>query len=156
MSSTPFRVSRCVELSILDYLETELNSHWSGVSVVKGFQQATKTALPVVSVRLTNTAANRKELGNYELSKYHTIILDIFATSDGQRLDLADFITDIIAEGIPYYTFSNVSGSKAELEKVADGRLVVNRFIENSRVNFGDDVEVQDKFRHILSFVVRR
>lgn len=154
--STPFRTNRNVELSVLDYLETELASHWSGVTLVKGFQQAYKSTLPVVCVRLLNTASNRKEIGNYELRKLHTIVIDIFATSDGQRLDLADFIVDTIAEGIPYYIFTNISGTNAELEKVADGKLVVNSFIDNSRVDFGDDVEPQDRFRHIISFTVRR
>ena len=154
--STPFRVSRNVELSVLDYLDTELASHWTGVTLVKGFQQAYKAALPVVCVRLISTASNRKEIGNYELKKLHNIVIDIFATSDGQRLDLADFITDTIAQGIPYYTFSNQSGSPAELEKIADGKLVINSFLDNSRLEFGEDVEIQDKFRHIISFTVRR
>lgn len=154
---TPFRVSRCIELSVLAYLETELAKSWSSVKLVKAFQQAYKNTLPVVCVRLLNTSSRRKEVGSYSLMKFHTVIVDIFATSDGQRLDLADFITDTIASGIPYSTFSNSSGNPAELEIVpSGGNMVVNRFTINRRVELGDDVEVADKFRHVISFTVRR
>lgn len=156
MTASYFRNTRNVELSVLDYLTSSLQSSWSGVTTVKGFQQAYKTNLPVVSCRLFNTSVNRKEIGNYLLTKAHTIIIDIFATSDGQRLDLADFILDKLAEGIPYYEFSHDSGDPSTLAKIQNGKLIVNNFFENGRVDFGDDVDTHDRFRHIISFNVRR
>jgi hypothetical protein len=151
----PFRKSRCIELSILDSLESSIESNWSGVSVVKAFAQAYKESLPVVSIRLGNENDERQEIGTNTLRRTFTMIIDIFCTSDGQRLDLADFITETIKNGFVYYEFSHASGNLEELEKTENGRITLEFILNNSRVEFGDSPSLHDKFRHNITFTVR-
>jgi len=151
-----FTSTRNIELSTIDYLETSLNADWSGIAVVKGFTQAYKEKLPVVAIRLLRTGSTRKEVGNYDLRNVYTLVVDIFATSDGMRLDVSDYILNKLKLGYPYYEFSKDSGNNQDLVKTQNGRVNILEFLENTRVEFGTDVETHDRFRHTLSFNVRR
>jgi len=152
-----FTTTRNIELSVINYLETEIPGSWSNIAVVKGFNQAYKEPLPVVAIRLINTTSTRKELGNYDLRNVYSITLDIFAKSDGQRLDLSDSILNMIKKGIPYYVFSHSSGDPETLDKVQDGKLVINTFNENRKLEFSlEGLSAHDKYRHIIRFTVRR
>jgi hypothetical protein len=151
-----FREARNTELSTITYLEAQINASWTGVSVVKGFDQVTERDLPVVCIRLLDTNSDRQEIGATTLSNRYGFNIDIFARSDGQRIDLADFIRDQLKDTWIYYAYSQVSGDPTNIFGTASGRLRVVEFTENSRVEFGEEVERKDKYRHILSFVVRR
>jgi hypothetical protein len=147
-----FTKSRNVELSVIYYLETEINASWSGISTVKSFSQAYDVSVPVVCIRLFNQNSTRLEIGDNELKNEYYFIIDIFAKSDGQRIDLADFIVDKIKDGCIYYEWSHASGSNTTMERVANGRIRWLNFTENSKVDFSQDVDSQDRFRHLISF----
>jgi hypothetical protein len=151
-----FRKKRCLEFSLIDYLTEQINTDWSGVSVIKSFSQAYKTAIPVICIRSLNTLHNKKEIGNTDLEDIVTIVIDIFAKSDGQRLDLADYLVEKIKVGCVYYNYSHSSANPEVLDKEADGRIKVVSWISDNRIDFGIDVSEYDKFRHILSFTVRK
>ena len=151
-----FRQSRNCELSCIYYLETEIAGAWTGVTVIKSFTNAYKSALPVVCIRLTDTTDARKEIGATTLLNDYTITIDIFAKSDGQRLDLADFIMDKLKEGCVYYIHSQTSGAPETLTRTADGRVHVNRFISNQKLDFGEDSDVYDLHRHLIQIQFRK
>ena len=152
------RTTRCIELSTIDYLETQINANWSGVTTVKAFTQVYSDTInvPVVCVRLIQTMSNRREIGATTLNNNYLIQIDIFAKSDGQRLDLADFITDKLKDGWTYYTYSQQSGNKEVLDETASGYIIVTSFNDNSKIEMGDNVELKDKFRHSISISVRK
>jgi len=156
MSSSSFREKRCMEFSLVDYITTNVSADWSGVSVVKSFSQAYKEDLPVICIRSSSTLHSQKEVGSTNLYNDVTIIIDVFATSDGLRLDLADYLVDKIKVGCVYYDYSKDSTDPEALDKDADGRIRVLRWINDTRVDFGTDVHDYDKFRHTLSFSVRK
>jgi hypothetical protein len=153
-----FTEPRNIELSTLDYLETKLNASWSGVTIVKTFKKAyaRNTSLPIVCVRLANTSSKRLEIGSNTLTNAHLIIIDIFATSDAQRIDLAYFIKDVLKDGFTYYIFSHVSGDKSKLSKVADGRVYVSDFVNDTKIDVGETVDEKDKYRHVISVRLRK
>jgi hypothetical protein len=153
-----FRATRNVELSVIYYLETAIANDWTGVSVVKSFTNAYKTALPVVCIRLLDTVNGRLEVGADTLLNDYTITIDIFAKSDGQRLDLADYIMDKLKDGCIHYTHSQTPGDTDTLTRVTDGRLHINRFSSNTRIDFGDtgDVDEYDRFRHFIMVDMRK
>jgi len=153
-----FRESRNIELSILYYVETSIAANWSNVTVVKRFLDAYKSSLPVIAINLSTTDNNYKEVGTTSLYNDYIISIDIFAKSDGQRLDLADFIMDKLKDGCTYYTHSQTSGSPETLTRVAGGYIHVSRFSMNSRIDFGeeDGVDVYDRFRHFIEIAVRK
>lgn len=148
-----FRKTRNVELSVVQFVEDAINASWSGITVVKSFVQAYSVVLPVVCVRMTDINTSRLEIGSQTLTQTYTIEVDIFATSDGQRLDLVDFLTEAVKSGMDYYEYSSVSGSET-LGKVKTGKVRVFSFDASSKVDPSAASVEQDKFRHYLAFTV--
>lgn len=151
-----FREPRNVERSVYKYLESEFDSNWTGINKVLSFKDAYKEDLPVVCVRESDDISTRREVGSNSLVSDYLIIVDIFAKDDGQRMDLAAFIKDKIKEGCVYYIFSNNPVNKQEILETASGRLTFRNFVANRKIDFGDSPIAHDRFRHIISFNMRR
>lgn len=152
-----FRQARNVELSLLYYLQTNLNTDWAGTTTAKTFKQvyAKDVNLPIVCVRLADTNSFRKEIGSTTLEDRYLLVIDIFSTSDGQRLDMADYIKTKLADGWVSYTHSHPSGDNTSLSRTSNGRDMVTEWINDGRVDIGQDVDEKDKFRHTISIRVR-
>lgn len=146
-----YRLSRNVEASVIDYLTAQLvTDGWSGIRVAKGFNQAYEGALPCITVDVFDRPDSRRELGTNTLHKYIILELRIFATSDGQRLDLKDWLTDLIMSGVAYYTYTITSGVVSA--KVASGRINVLEILSNRKeLTNLENLSVEDKFRHLLT-----
>jgi hypothetical protein len=151
-----FGKARNCELSVVFGIDTALSALWDNVTVVKGFPQSNaSSSLPIVSVRLLTDTANFREIGSRALNDVYSFAIDIFAKSDGQRLDLAQSIRDILLNDFTYYVHSHNSGDPETLTKVDSGRVVFTQFTDNSKVDFAEDVELFDKFRHFIGFDCR-
>ena len=157
MSGSWFRTSRNIELSTIYYLETSIASDWSGITVVKTFKEvyASTIPLPIVCVRLAETSTTRLEIGSSTIENRYLIVLDVFAKSDAQRLDLADYIKDKIKDGWVHYDHSHQSGDNTQLDRSANGRDWITEWLSDGKVELGGADE-KDKFRHSLSFLVRK
>lgn len=153
-----FRESRNLELSLLYYLETNLNADWSGTTVCKTFKRvyAKDVSLPIVCAYLDDTITGRREIGSTTLEDRHLIIVDIFARSNSQRLDMADYVKDKLKDGWVHYNHSHASGDKSSLERAANGRDFVTEFISDGRVDFGVDADEKDKYRQRITIRVRK
>jgi len=152
-----FREARNVELSTIYFLENSFNADWTGISVIKSFSNAYKTTRPVVCVRVLDITNNWKEIGSTSLFNDYSIVIDVFAKSDGQRIDLADYIMDKLKDGYTYYVHSQTSGDPETLTRVDSGRIHIRRFYSNRKLDFGDEgVDEYDKFRHFIHIAVRK
>jgi hypothetical protein len=151
-----FSKARNVELSMVKYIDTQVTASWTKVKVVKSFLEGYEYPAPVVAVYLLSTDSTRKEIGNNNLQQDFTFVIDIFASSDGQRIDLADFIVNLIKDGCPYYIISKESGNPEGITYTQDGRITFRRFVSDSKVSFGDDTDIMDKFRHSITFTVSK
>jgi len=151
-----FSTTRNVELSAIYYIETSIDNAWTGVEVVKSFLSAYDKTLPVVCIRLLDTLTDRLEIGSTTLDNEYSFIIDIFATSDGQRIDLSDFIMDKLKDGWIYYTHAHTPNDNSTLVRTNAGRCIVVAFTDNSRIDFGDEVANPDRFRHKIVFRVRK
>lgn len=153
-----FTETRNVELSTLEYLETQLGTDWTNVTLEKTFKRvySKDVSLPIVCVRLADTNNLRKEVGSTAFDNRHIIIVDLFTTSDGMRIDLADYIADKLKDGWDYKAYSHVSGDNSQITGVADGKIFVTEFIANGKIDFGENVDVKDRFRHTISVIVRK
>lgn len=153
---TAFTQARNVELSLLSFLTTQINANWSGVSVVKTQKQvyAKDIELPVVCCRLADTSSTRREIGSTTLEDRYLVIIDIYAESDGQRIDLSYFIKQQLKEGWIHYNHSHNSGSTS-LTQVENGRDWVTDWISDSQVDLGQDADKKDKFRNTISIRIR-
>jgi len=153
-----FRESRNVELSTLEFLETELAAAWSSVTVVKAFKQvySKDTKLPIVCVRLSDSDISRKEIGSTALDTIFTILIDVFAKSDAQRLDLADFINQTLKDSWDYKEYSHVSGNNKQIIGTPNGKCFVPAWGPNNKVDAFANDEVKDRYRHLISIDVRK
>lgn len=152
-----FRESRNTELSLLHYLKSNLDVDWPGTTVEKTFKKvyAKDVSLPIVCARLSDTQSTRREVGATTLENRYLLIIDIFANDDGQRLDMADYIKDKLKDGWVHYDHSRTSGTST-LTQSANGRDWVAEFVSDSRLDFGDNVDQKDHFRHNISIRVRK
>jgi hypothetical protein len=155
MVNPVFSQDRNVELSTIRYIETEIDANWSDIEVVKGWPNFDKVALPVVSVYLASQNAERKEIGSRSINDIYTFIIDIFAKSDGQRIDLADSIKNSLLDDWTYYTHSQTSGTPKVLSRVDAGRVIFLEFVQNIKVEFADGADGYDRFRHQITFNAR-
>lgn len=151
-----FREGRNVELSTIYYLETSIATDWSNITVVKAFTNAYKSVLPVIAIYLSSTDNNRREVGGTTLIKDYTINIDIFSTSNGQRIDLSDYITDKLKDCWTYYTHSQTIGDTDSLTRVNAGTVMVTNYITDTKIDFGENVDVTDRFRHFIQVQVRK
>jgi len=155
--SNYFQTNRNVELSTLDYFEGEFSNKWSDITIVKNFTKAYEKPLPVVCISLISQSTDRLEIGNTRLSNRYLLNFDIFAKSDGQRIDLAGFILSKLASSWTYYIYSHSSSSSSDyLSKTEDGKIFVEEFIANEKINYIDSEDVKDQYRHIITVAVRK
>jgi hypothetical protein len=156
--SSYFRESRNVELSLLYYLTTCFTADWSGITTLKTFANvyAKDIVIPIVCARLAQTTTSRQEIGADTLYNKYLCIIDIFASSDAQRLDLADYIKDKLKTGWIHYDHSHASGDNTTLVRTANGRDYIVDFINDSKVEIYGSVDNKDKCRHSISISVRK
>ena len=147
-----YRISRSIEASLIDWLTEELeDAGWVGIRIEKAFAEVYKGTLPAICINVLETRPEKLEVGSKTNLKYFTINIRIFANSDGQRLDLADFITDLLEDDINYYIYTITNGEVAQ--KDLSGRIVITRFFEDRKELINtENLEKEDRYRHLLSF----
>ena len=152
-----FSKYRNVELSTVYFFDTQITANWTGVTVVVGFPNLNASSqLPIVSIRVPQVNADFLEIGSRTMEDVYTVIIDVFAKSNAQRLDLTQFIQDKIILDCTYYTHSRTSGQDdTQITRTSAGRVKFNGFVQNQKLDFGDDVDFFDRFRQIISYNCR-
>lgn len=153
-----YRVSRNIEASIIQYIEDQLTAGgWTGITVEKTFKRVydipvdTFNKNGAICVRVGDTTHTQAEIGETSTRRFPFVLIDIFASSDGQRLDLKDYLVSVLKGGMPYYEYET-SGNTIT-SKTQNGRLRVTN-IDDEEVNLGVDkseLEIHDRYRHLLS-----
>lgn len=150
----PYRESRNIEASLIDYLKTELEASWNNINVEKTFARVYNISLPTVCIRVGDTAHIKAEVGSEATTRTVQVFIDIFASDDGMRLDIKDFIVEKIKGGCVYYDYVIVNG--VVQSKTADGRIRVID-IDDSGINFDidkDKLDVHDRHRSLITLSV--
>ena len=148
-----YRISRNIEASLIDWLAEELDdAGWVGIRVEKSFSEVYKGTLPCICINSLEIRPQKLEIGSKTNLKYFTVNIRIFATSDGNRLDLSDFILDLLEDDINYYTYTITNGEVAS--KVIAGRIILTKWLDNRKelINtLNTELEKEDRYRHLLS-----
>jgi len=147
-----YRERRNVEMSTIEHFTDNIDSNWNNITVVKAFQDAYKAPLPVICISLESPDNRNLQIGDNTLLTDYTIVFDIFCKSNGQRLDLSQYLIDTIKDGWVYNTYTQSGGV---LTPTPAGRINKRAFIEDNRVDFGEDVDEYDKYRWRISVKVR-
>ncbi len=149
-----YRESRNIEASLIDYLTTELEANWTNIGVEKTFAEIKEIEIPSVCIRVGDTIHTKAEIGGDSTVRTVQVLIDIFASSDGQRLDIKDFIVEKIKGGCIYYDYVIVNG--AVQSKTANGRIRA-MLIDDSGVNFDTDkdrLDPHDRYRSLITLSV--
>ena len=150
-----YRISRNVEASFIDYLTTQLTSDgWTGIRITKAFAEVYEGKLPCICILSPDRPIARREIGSNSLTNEITIEIRIFATNDGLRLDLSDYLVEKLMPGLVYYEYTITNGVVSS--KVAKGRLCIVGIPESRKefINI-EGLADQDKFRHIITLDCR-
>ena len=153
-----YRISRNIEASFVDFLTEQLALTWSDITVIKGFEHAydTQNPLPVVAVRAENTIYSKVEIGSNSFTRAVQVFVNIFADSDGLRLDLKDAIVGILKNGLIYYDYTTAKSGRTAIvsEKEANGRIRIQK-IDDTVIDFNIEdkskLNVHDRYRHLLT-----
>ena len=162
--STSYRPSRNIEASTIEKIQSILSDNsYTGVTVVLGFKRAYSISLDskehnaIISVRCGTTIHEGVELGSVTTKRKPLILIDIFATSDGQRLDLKDLLVANLKGGWNYteYVITNATTSAdASINtRTVNGKIRVES-ISDTPINFGIDknqLDPHDRYRHLLT-----
>lgn len=147
-----YRISRNLEASLVDFIIEKLTDDgWQDIRVEKAFLEAFKGTLPCIVVNALEIRPERLEIGGKTNIKYFTVNIRIFATSDGNRLDLSDWLFDLLEDDVAYYKYTITTGQVSE--KTLGGRIEILRFFENRKeLTNTETLEAVDRYRHLLSF----
>lgn len=149
-----YRISRNIEASIIDFIKTNVDADWTNINVIKGFSKANDLETPIIAIRCGVTAHEKVEIGSTSIKRIPQVLIDIFGTSDGNRLDLKDYIIEKIKGGLTYYDYEIENGTVKT--KVEAGRISVGD-IDDTPINFDidkDKLNERDKFRHLLTISI--
>jgi len=150
-----YRYSRNIEASLIDYITAQLAiAGWSDINVEKGFARVYSSEVPVICLRLSETTHTPAELGSNATYRIPLILIDIFGSSDGNRLDLKDFLVSIFKNNIAYYDYTIANGVVSV--KTRNGSISVIE-IRDTPINFGtnkNELAIQDRYRHLLTLTV--
>lgn len=150
-----YRLSRNCEASMVDKITADLVADgWTGIRVEKVFAEAYKGELACIVINVSDRPDRRRELGTNALSKFVNIEIRIFAKTDGQRLDLSDWILSKVMPGIDYYTYIIENGQVSE--KILAGRINFLEILANRKeLSNVEGLRKEDKYRHLFRFRCR-
>jgi len=150
-----YRNYRNLEANLIDKITADLLSDgWTGIRVEKAFSEVYKGTTPCICVSMEESDAISREIGSKSYLENILVSIRIFATSDGQRLDLASWMLSKIMPGIDYYTYTITSGVVSS--KTLAGRVVILETTANRKeLKNTDNLDVIDRYRHVLSFRCR-
>ena len=154
-----YRISRNLETTLLEYIDAQLTAGgWTGVGVEKTFARIYDIALPSICLRVQDTDHDPVEIGSDSTVRTVMVLIDLFGTSDGNRLDLKDFLISVLKGGCPYYEFvTTTSGRNSSVDtRTLNGRIRVLN-IDDTPVNFEiekSDLDNHDRFRHRIVLTI--
>jgi hypothetical protein len=150
-----YRLSRNVEKSFIDFISSEIQTAgWSGIRYEKSFSDAYDGTLPCIVVNSSDRPITRREVGTDETTKEINIEIRIFATDDGMRLDIADFLIEELLKGIEYYEYTIAQGDV--VTKTEKGRIQITKVLDNRKdLSNVTGLEKADKFRHLIRLQCR-
>jgi len=147
-----YRESRNCEASLVDKITELLSTDgWTGIRVEKVFAQVYQGGLPCILIQQDPEDLTKLEIGSKTNIHYFYVNIRIFATSDGQRLDLKDWLSDKLEDDVDYYNYTITNGVVSG--KVLAGRIAILNFLRNEKeLTNTETLALEDKFRHIISF----
>ncbi len=151
---------RNLQASLIDYLiglsedENLLDSEGNSINFYVGRKNDQSWNLNAISVHFESQTSPRGFISSNQRLESFLMIINIFAKTEIDRLELARWVTLSINDGFPLYTYAYNSENPELPIKTSDGWTRVN-FLTNTRVNLGQNVSETDAHRHSISITVQ-
>ena len=156
-----WQLYRCLENSLKDFLDIEILSdsvtdyNENIVSVRIGRKEDNEWTIPCIAIYYdAENSPDRLQLGSNKRNRRYLLILDIYAVDEGERLDLAAWLTKKLENGFRYYAYNIDVDNSESPTKTAEGLVNIDTFISNTRVALGQNVDEFDAHRHRISIQV--
>jgi hypothetical protein len=149
-------ISRNLENSLKQFLDRRIEEEYltgeqgKSLGVQVGRKEDSNWKLPCIVAYVESQTLNRFEIGSNTRDHHLLMVIDIYATNEGERLDLADWVTYIINDGFPYYKYYYNSDNPDEILKSQKGWVNIN-FVTNTRVMLGQNISEIDAHRHQMT-----
>ena len=145
-------IENSLYLFLIDKVDDESVTDFNNVNIPirVGRKESKDWTLPCITVYLDNQTSERAEVGTNNRLKSYLIIMDIFATTEGERQDLSDWLEETVNDGFRYLTMAPSTNDPQSPIQVAGGLVSVN-FVTNTRVALGQNVNPEDSHRHRIS-----
>ena len=154
MATITYRESRNLEKSLLDFITNELlvaTPPWKDFVVEKAFSKITDSSVPAILVQMIPTEHIPKECGSTATRKFYTVFIRIFAEDDGQRLDMKDWLCDILEPGIDYYTYTITDNQTL---KECSGKISIKITTDRKELENVEGLAAKDRYRHLIGLRV--
>lgn len=152
---------RCLENSTKNFLDEEIFednvTSYDGelIPVRVGRKSDNKWEIPLITVYMdAENSPKRLYMGSNLRDRKFLLIFDIYATDEGERSDLAAWLTKKIENGFRYYEYTQDVNDPENPIKTANGLINIDTFISNTRVKFANNIDVIDKNRHRITVTV--
>lgn len=144
---------RNLEASLKDHLDELAEEDGLNVNIRVGRKNDSNFTLPCIVCYFESETSERLEIGSNNTFDRKLFIFDIFATSEGERLDLAEWLKEAIRDGWKWYSYASSETTPLEPTKTEEGRVTIN-FLTNSRITLGNNVDPIDAYRHRITVQV--
>ncbi len=154
-----WRLYRNLENSFKDFLDTSIASDslvdekGNAIPVRIGRKNDSNWTIPFFSVYMESETLENFEIGSNLKDDRQLMVLDVYASNEGERLDLTKWLVDIINDGLRYYSYTYNPLTPEAPTAVAGGWVNIN-FLTNARVNLGQNVAKADAHRHQVTVSV--
>ena len=150
-----YRNYRNLEATLIDKITADLLSDgWTGIRVEKAFAEIYKGTLPAICVSMEESDVLSREIGSKSYLENILVSIRIFATSDGQRLDLASWMLSKIMAGFNYYEYVITSGVVSS-KTLAGGITILETTANRKELKNTENLDAIDRYRHVLTFKMR-
>ncbi len=161
MSQVTYLTTRNIWRSAKEYLENKASDESLDVKIAASFEYAYEKdneGTAMITVGVEDVISTRKEIGSNELLKTYRLVVDIFGTSQGEKLDLTDWVEESLKSGFKYYEYVVDSPDSTNLinasvvTKTEIGKIEIKGYLSNRNVRLGNDCSKRDQHRRVILF----
>lgn len=139
-----------LESSLEDFLKQEALNDGLNVGIRVGQKLDSSWTLPCIQVYLDSKLKPRLEIGSNKRANRYLIIIDVRATNNFERLNLADWVETVIENGFTYCDYTRDSLNPDNPVKTVLGYVGLD-FVSSLAIDFGDDVNSYDLYRYRIT-----
>jgi hypothetical protein len=139
-----------LESSLEDFLKQEALNDGLSVGIRVGQKLDTTWTLPSIQIYVDSKLKPRLEIGSNKRATRYLIILDVRATNNLERLNLADWVETVFNDGFTYYEYVYNPLTPDSPTKTDKGYVGFD-FVRSEAIDFGDDVNSYDLYRYRIT-----